>query len=181
MARLFVAIDLPQSLTATLAHLLASPPAGIKAISAAQMHLTLHFIGEAPLDAVMALLRSVRARSFALTISGVGQFRSRNGGAILWAGVALNDALEELYQALGIVLSANGIVPAGSQPQRRYQPHITLAKCKRDVPVECIASFIDQHADMILPEVQVDRFTLYSSSTDSTGVRYKVEGYFPLR
>jgi 2'-5' RNA ligase len=181
MARLFVAIDLPQPVSATLACLPLPRLAGIRPISAAQMHLTLHFIGEGQVDAVLARLR---ARSFAFTIAGLGQFRGRNGGAILWAGIAPNDALAQLHQALGVALSASGMVPVGSQPQRPYlshfRPHITLAKCTREVPTSCIASFIDQHADLILPEVRADRFVLYSSTTDSVGATYKIEGIFPL-
>lgn len=182
MSRLFVAIDFPQPVTSTLAHLPAPPSAGIKLVKAAQMHLTLHFIGEAQLDTVKTALQSVRARSFALTISGVGQFRTRNGGVVLWAGVASNDALAALHQAVGIALAA--IVPAGAQPQQAYLPpylpHITLAKCKRDVPAESIAGFIKTHADLRLPDVQVDRFALYSSTSDSEGVRYELEATFPL-
>lgn len=178
MARLFLAIDLPPPVTAALAHLPTPPLAGIKLVEAAQMHLTLHFIGEAQLETVMAALRLVRARPFALTISGVGKFRTRNSGVILWAGVAPNDALAALHQAVSVALAAG--VLAGAQPERHYQPHITLAKCKRDVPAECIASFINTHAALILSEVQVDRFALYSSTSDSEGVKYKIEASFPL-
>lgn len=184
MARLFVAIDLPQLVSASLARLPLPRLAGVRPISAAQMHLTLHFIGEAQVDAVLALLRLVRAPSFAFTIAGVGQFRGRNGGTILWAGIAPNDALAQLHEALGVALSASGMMPVGSQPQRPYlphfRPHITLAKCTRDVPAGCIASFIDQHAELLLPELRADRFVLYSSRTDSSGATYTIEGIFPL-
>lgn len=180
MARLFVAIDLPQAFTATLARLPVPRLAGISLVKATQMHLTLHFIGEAQLDAITAALLTVRAPSFAFTVSGLGRFRSRNGGVILWAGLEPNAALTALHQAVVVALAAS--VPAAAQPryQPHYQPHITLAKCKREVPLECIAGFIDTHADLIFPDVQADSFALYSSHTDSAGATYKREAVFPL-
>lgn len=179
MPRLFVAIDLPPGVTAALARLQPPPLAGIKLISRAQMHITLHFIGGAPIAPVIAMLQMVRARSFSLCLSGLGQFRSRNGGAILWAGVDLNEALIELHAAVVLALSC-----PRSPPLRRFQPHVTLAKCGPDIPAQQIVRFIDGKATARLPEVLVEGFALYSShfsTNDCAGVQYRMEQWFPLR
>lgn len=179
MPRLFVAIDLPPDTTAALARLQPPPLAGIKLISRAQMHITLHFIGDAPIAPVIAMLQMVRAPSFSLRLSGLGQFRSRNGGAILWAGVDLNEALIALHAAVVLALSGHRW-----QPMRRFQPHITLAKCGTDVASQHIARLIDGKATARLPEVPVEGFALYSShfsTNDCGGVQYRMEQWFPLR
>ena len=47
MPRLFVAVDLPRSATAELARILPAPLTGCRRAEPDQMHLTLHYLGEA--------------------------------------------------------------------------------------------------------------------------------------
>ena len=58
MARLFVALDLPHAVTTKLVAHQPRPCSGIRLIPPSQMHLTLHFIGEA-----MELLQLTNAPS----------------------------------------------------------------------------------------------------------------------
>lgn len=50
MPRLFVAVSLPAATTAELALRQPPPMAGIRLVELGQMHLTLHFIGEADIE-----------------------------------------------------------------------------------------------------------------------------------
>ena len=44
--RLFIAIDLPKPVSWRLGRLLVQPPRGVRAVKPAQLHLTLHFLGD---------------------------------------------------------------------------------------------------------------------------------------
>ena len=175
MSRLFVAINLPALVSAKLARLQPSPCAGLKLISMTQMHLTLHFIGEAAISPVIDALQTVRAQPFLFRLAGLGQFRV-NGGVTLWAGVDVNEALLALRMAVGLALSSLRFRPEA----RRYTPHVTLARCKPAVPAQVISQFMASSAMLDLPEVAVAGFALYSSTMSSEGSQYSCEQWFPL-
>jgi 2'-5' RNA ligase len=163
MPRLFVAIDLAPDVAAQLARIQPSPLPGLRLATPNQMHLTLHFIGEAELDRVAAALATVNERAFALTIAGVGHFASSKGESTLWAGIKENAELLRLHDAVGAALATIGFCPEA----RRYRPHITLARCGPDFPSNLVSEFLKLHADFIVPNVRVDRILLYSSVVQS--------------
>jgi 2'-5' RNA ligase len=179
MSRLFVAIDLPIAVTSVLQRLqqrVEPPPAaGLRLISAEQMHLTLHFIGQADIAGVLDALQAVRARAFTLRLAGVGQFYSRSGTS-LWAGVERDPPLLALHAAVGLALSGIGQL---IEP-RAYTPHITLARCKLELPAQTITTFLDNPTALTLPEVAVRDFALFSSITANAGPQYHCEQRFPL-
>lgn len=186
MPRLFVAIDLPLALTAALQRLQPQTRPGLRLIPAEQMHLTLHFIGQAALAATADALQTVKARAFNLRLSGLGQFRAR-AGVTLWAGVEPNAALQELHDAVALALAAGAsdagdtFVQLDARPDRPpYLPHITLARCKPGLPMQVVTRFLDQAGALSLREFTVSDFALYSSITGYAGPQYCCEQRFEL-
>lgn len=155
------------------------PCAGLRLVPAEQMHLTLHFIGEAEIAATADALQTVRARPFGLQLAGLGQFRTR-AGVTLWAGVELNPALLALHDAVVFALSGAVIGAQLSFNARPYQAHISLARAKSVLPAEILARFFASEAEMDLPEVEVRDFALYSSITGQAGPQYRCEQRFQL-
>ncbi|QQC87667.1 RNA 2',3'-cyclic phosphodiesterase [Streptomyces alfalfae] len=95
-------------------------------------HITLAFLGEVPAD-VIPLLRSPLADlatarpPLTLALRGGGHFDER----VLWAGVAGElDALHELAADVRATVTGCGI----ALPDRRFRPHLTLARARRDTP-----------------------------------------------
>ncbi|MBI3284826.1 MAG: RNA 2',3'-cyclic phosphodiesterase [Burkholderiales bacterium] len=176
MTRLFVALDLPPAVAAGLALLQPSSCAGLRLTRTADLHLTLHFIGEAGVAPMAQALQAVRAPPFSLRLAGLGSFRARDGSHMLWAGVEPNAALLALHEAVGLALAGTGFQPDA----RRYHPHITLARCKPDLPATVVSAFLAQSAGLDWPELAVTGFALYSSITDSAGAQYRREQWFPL-
>src|SRR5207247_3402936 len=87
MPKLFVAIDLPAAATQALAAIQPTPTAGVRLVARDQMHLTLHYLGEADRDRTANALQQVAVPPFALSLEGIGQFASTGGAVTLWAGV----------------------------------------------------------------------------------------------
>ncbi|MEE8517047.1 MAG: RNA 2',3'-cyclic phosphodiesterase [Alphaproteobacteria bacterium] len=177
MIRLFVAIELPEAVKAELARLCGGVP-GAKWVKPENLHLTMRFIGEVNEDAandIAAVLDQIRAPSFNLVLSGVGQFSSHRTPRVLWVGVEKNESLVYLT---GKVESA--LVRAGVSPdRRRFSPHITLARL-RTASKPRINSFVSTNAMFTAGPIDVDSFILFSSFLGRNGALHRPEAVYPL-
>lgn len=175
--RLFIAIDLPDSVIGTL--IMERPSIeGIRWQDASQMHLTLRFIGDVPQQVAGEInsgLQELQYSSFTMDIKGFGRFPPKGYPRVFWAGIEKNRALEELQEATESVCRE-----AGLEPERRpYIPHITLGKVKKADKNE-IDTFINQHKDFIIPHITVDEFILYSSRLKPDGAVHTPEEIFSM-
>ena len=176
MIRLFVGIDLPAEIRATLSALEIGLP-GAHWVPEDNLHLTLRFIGEVSEAEAHDLhdgLTGVRAPAFALTIAGIGLFETGQRPHTLWASVAKCDALLRLQ---GKIESA--LVRAGCEREgRKFTPHITLARL-RGTSMERLRPLLAAHA-LVRAETKVDRFTLFSSQLGGGDPIYTPEAEYPL-
>jgi 2'-5' RNA ligase len=174
--KLFVAVDLPPQTTCELARLQPSSMVGIRLAEPGQMHLTLHFIGEAAVDRMASALQVVSVQAFKVVFECVGKFRSSSGAVTLWAGVRRSDELLALHSAV-----ADALVGQGFQPEARpYTPHVTLARCEPTVPTRVVDEFFARHAAISVPALTVVRFGLYSSVSVGNAPVYHCERSFPF-
>jgi RNA 2',3'-cyclic 3'-phosphodiesterase len=179
MAKLFVAVDLPATLIAELVAIQPLPIAGVRLVEPGQMHLTLHYIGEADTDRASRIadrLAEVEGRAFALTLEGVGQFPSVDGAITLWAGVLKNPRLLNLHAAVAKSLAKEGF----RTEERPYTPHVSLARCSREVSAEAVSAFLTRHQGFHLPVVSLMQFTLFSSSLRGDKPIYDPQMTYPL-
>lgn len=171
--RLFIGLELPDSLQRLLARLTTDLP-GAHWHMPQDLHITLRFLGQ--LDpvrqqAILPLLRSSSVAPFRLQVSGVGDFDQR----ILWAGLAPSDPLLALKQQLDLGLQAMSL-PADMHD---YHPHITLARIKADHQ-DSLRDFIEAYQQLELPSWEVSHLSLFESRNNDQG-RYHVLGRYPLR
>jgi len=166
--RLFVGFELPASIGATLAALAPSHAPGVRVMRAGEMHVTLHFIGDGDAAAVRTALATVAAAPVELAVAGTGRFDQRGGRAILFAGVAVTDALLELHTAVGRALAVTGFVPE----RRRFRPHVTVARLKAAVDRKLVRAWLDAGRERAFGAFVAHRFVLFDSVTDAGGARY---------
>jgi len=97
----------------------AALPPGAPLTKPSKWHVTLVFLGEAPLAEVSSVLSGVAPRGgFSLRLAGGGRF-----GAAAWAGVAGDlDQLGRLQRQIKSDLSVSGFL----SDSRPYQPHLTV-------------------------------------------------------
>lgn len=97
----------------------------------ADLHMTLHFLGQVEsgrLDALGELGAAVGMRPFSLTLDRIGHFPRPQ---VLWAGLSnLPDELTALHARLGEGLRARGF----ATEERPFHPHVTLARKVRHCP-----------------------------------------------
>lgn len=178
MLRLFVAVDLPDDVRETLTAM-QQGLAGAKWVSRAQLHLTLHFLGEVgeeTAERIHTALASVEAEPFMMSLTGTGTFPPQGPARVLWSGVDTNPALTALHEATG-----NALKQTGYQPEDRpYSPHITLARFK-DAPSSLMLSqYVDNHRQFHTAPFPVEQFVLYRSTLTPGGVLYHYEHIYPL-
>ena len=176
MIRLFVALDLPEAVRERLAALQGGVP-GARWSGAEQMHLTLRFIGEVPENVARDIddaLATIRAASFSLELSGVGEFGGKKPRA-LWAGVKSSEALLHLQRKVETALQRIGLDP---EP-RKYSPHITLARLKA-APRDKVLQFLTHGSLFVAGPFPVNQFVLFSSHLSQSGSIYNVERIYRL-
>jgi 2'-5' RNA ligase len=177
MSRLFVAIGLPPFATEELAAIQPPAVAGVRLEKTSQMHVTLHFLGNANVERMAMALATVQAPLFSMAIQGVGQFPSADGGAILWARVRESRELLELHAAIAAALAGEGFRPE----ERPYTPHVTLARCGAKGTDKVANDFLTCGMALSLGDIVVTDFGLYSSVSVGGASFYQRERSFPLR
>lgn len=175
MPRLFVAIDVPDSVRARLVPLKREQP-GVKWERIENAHITLRFIGDfEDVEAIKAALATVRAPAFETAIRGSGQFPPKRSARVIWAGL---HPVQEIIALASLIDRA--VVSAGVEPdERSFSPHLTLARIK-DAPPSFARAFLADHASLASENFRVDRFHLYQSELSSKGAVHTVLAVYSL-
>lgn len=150
---------------------------GIRLVPAEQMHVSVHFIGDADIALISIALKTIEHQAFTITIENIGRFKTADGGAIVWAGIQPNPDLASLYALLGKTLASIGLKPE----KRSYKPHITLARCGPAAAQSVLPDYLRANKELLIPNIPVIKFTLYSSTLTQAGPSYHVESRYPLK
>jgi 2'-5' RNA ligase len=169
-ARLFVALPLPVAVTGALAAIQPRAEDGVRLIPPADMHLTLHFLGAADIEAVSRALAVVHMPAFTLRLNEPGHFSPRGRKTILWCGVLPSNELQALHRATAEALEAAGF----ATEKRPYQAHVTVARLDASLPRTLVDTFEAGLPGPDPPEFECTRFALYESETHATGARYRI-------
>ena len=137
LARVFVAIELPPPVIAaleTVQDALAASQLPLRLTGAAGIHLTLAFLGEIPVARVAVVNAAVVASAaavapFDLRAEGIGMFPNARVPRVIWAGV---EGTAEAMAGLTAVREgiAAQLAAAGFTIDRRFDPHLTLARVR---------------------------------------------------
>jgi 2'-5' RNA ligase len=178
MIRLFAALSIPEEIGAALARR-QSGVEGARWRPREALHLTLRFFGEIREDVARDLdaeLTALHARSFEITLTGVGAFGEGPDIHVLWAGVEASEPLARLAKACETAARRVGLKP----DTRIWRPHVTLAYPRHPDPAE-VAAWIQANNLMKSPPIRVDSFGLYSSFLGSEQAHYRLEAEYPLQ
>lgn len=177
--RTFVAIDLPQDLSAALT---AADPGreGLRWTEPARLHLTLAFLGEVDPPAVghvVSGLEEIRATPFELGVRGIGVFGGIRGRAlVVWAGVTDPDgALQRLRDQVVNAVAAAGV----RRRSGRFHPHFTLGRSRRLTSGD-LGPWLAEHRDRDFGSLPVREFGLYSSVLRPEGAEHRIRVRFRL-
>jgi 2'-5' RNA ligase len=170
--RLFIGLELPESIRTELAQL--DPGLrGLRWVAPEQLHLTMSFLGDvgpASEDHLRESLASVQVPPFFLPVSGLGTF----GGdrpSVVWAGVGQGHPhLFALHKHI-----QDAVLHAGLEADLKpFHPHITLARA-RGVSRAALKTLLRRYEETEFGLWKVTGFALFSSRPGSEGSVYTVE------
>jgi 2'-5' RNA ligase len=179
MTRLFVALNIPEELKEKIIVLRNSVipnPFYYKWETPDKIHLTLKFIGEIEDN----LVKEIEAglvfisgyKPFNCILNKFGFFFSRGKPVILWLGFIINEEIFDLVRELNERLVQFGI----EQEKRKFKPHLTLMRIKKNLDKNFIYSF----ENCKLPEIKftADSVSLIKSELHPDKSKYtKIKNY----
>lgn len=178
MARLFIAIELPEEMKRTLSSFRIEVP-GMRWVPPEQIHLTLRFLGDVLPQTcveVKKALADVDFAPFPLTVTGVGHFPPHGHPRVLWVGLEESRPLLTLQRNIEAAVVAAGIVPE----ERGFSPHVTLARIKENASA-AVALFEAKHRGLRFPPFTVNDFILFSSLLTRGGATHRQEESYRCR
>jgi RNA 2',3'-cyclic 3'-phosphodiesterase len=185
--RVFCAIDVPQSVRASLMALVSQlreefPHANASWSRPDNIHLTLNFFGEIPRSRVDSLSKAAEhaARSlepFTVSLDGTGVFPTHGAPRVLWVGIEDPDAgLGKLYKALEAGCSAAGF----PREERPFHAHITIARIRRTDAGSRDLAHRHRKLAFTSDPFKVNTLRVIRSILDSRGSRYLTLADCPL-
>lgn len=170
MHRLFVAIRPPAAIFSNVLAIM-SGIEGARWQDAAQLHITLRYIGEVDRHTaqdVADALGHIPFIPFEISLSGVGIFQRKGRLDSIWAAVTPHQPLEHLHRKVDRACIQCTLPPEG----RAYLPHMTLARFGRVAgPAD---RFMAQHAGLISAPFIVRDFCLFESELGQGGSTYQL-------
>jgi 2'-5' RNA ligase len=171
--RVFIAIDISEAARLAVKEHITKlrelyPNTRARWVSAANLHLTMRFIGNVNAEVLKDLDEQVQAAArgfeeFRLTLSGTGNFGGRRSRTdTLWIGArAGGEVLKKIAAALE------------DAPTRNFVPHLTVARIKDAVQARPL---IEAHlsSGFRAPSFIVRELTLYESTLTPKGPAYSV-------
>ena len=179
--RLFVALDLPAGVRASLSELTAQLKKscdGPRWVRLEGAHVTLKFIGEVPDERVglirSALLEVHRHAPVEMRFARLRFFPNDRHPRVFWAGIEAGPALAVLASAVEATLEPLGI----PRETRKFQPHITLARLNSMEGVSTLLAASAKIADREFGRTTATQFYLYRSVLKTSGAEYtRLETY----
>ena len=186
LMRLFVAIAPPPDVLDELDALAGPLRAGrpdLRWTGRDAWHVTLAFLGQVD-EAAATRLRprleraAHRHHTFRLAFSGAGAFPAATRANVLWSGLSGDRrALAHLAESVAAGASRAGAPPPGRG--RRFQPHLTLARCRMPADVTGLVAALAAYQGQ---PWTADRIHLVRSRLGATDQpRYATLGSWPLR
>lgn len=175
MVRLFIAINLPETLREKLISVQREFPRGLslKFVEPENLHLTLKFLGETPAEKIENIKKAMAAAvqnhySFELEVAGLGAFPDLRRIRVIWAGVSKgNQDVINLQRAMDRML-----VDQGFQPEKDFHPHVTLARVKSVTDARPMLEFMRSRSSQVFGSFCVKEVDLMQSTLTSRGPIY---------
>jgi 2'-5' RNA ligase len=180
--RAFIAIDLPESIRATLRRKQAafrSASSDARWTHPEGIHLTLKFLGEVPEHKVREVSDYLKKlgpfEPFAIRVKGLGFFPDGRRPRVFWVGIEESAPLvrlaEEVDQAMGSIGFA--------REERAFRPHLTLARFRAPQAQPALQAAVSQEGDQDLGSFEVSDFFLFESKLSPHGAEYRKVERFP--
>ena len=153
--------------------------------SRAAWHITLAFLGEVTdlsLTRLQPRLERAARRHHAVTLglAGAGAFPKPARANVLWTGLAGDRrGLAELAASVGAAARRAGAAPPDAG--RRFQPHLTLARCRAPADVRAIVASLEGYQGQPWTAEEIYLIRSLLGAGQGGAPRYQIVGTWKLR
>jgi 2'-5' RNA ligase len=175
--RTFIAIELPQEVREYLESRqtdLASAGGDVKWVRPDDIHLTLAFLGNVPVEEIAAVAAAVRGAAagmepIRLRAGGAGCFPPRGRPRVVWIGI--EEPTGALARLQGAV--ARATERFAEKPERReYKAHLTVGRVRGGRGAEELSEAVAALADAEGPEFEAAEVVIFESVLAREGPTY---------
>ena len=183
---MFIAVSLSSPILAGIGKLIRTLQPDLEEVRWVEpknLHVTLKFLGDVPLNDLPPLIRAVtqstrQTYSFDLALHGFGAFPNRETPKTLWIGC--REGSEELKQLAESI--DEGLLPLGFPKEaRRFSPHLTIGRIKKQAYSSHIMPVLDEHQHRWFGSCSVSEVQIFSSELTRRGPLYDELAAIPLR
>jgi 2'-5' RNA ligase len=175
--RCFIAVNVDNPLVSSFIGELSEVDAALRPVKPENLHLTLKFLGEVPDESIDGIKRAMddsfsNFESFEASLEGTGAFPSMNYMRVVWVGMKENsEKLVEMQKALD-----ENLAPLGFAREKRFHPHLTIARVKSQRGKEKVKAFINKNKERPFGKLAVDSVALKKSVLSPKGPTYSTIG-----
>lgn len=174
--RCFIAVDVKDSEVSNkitqIQQDLRSTGAQLKLVTPENLHFTLHFLGNIDVERIPELetiIDEIKGESFPLELVGLGCFRPSRP-RVIWIGCTTGaDELIHHQKVLGSLLRTAGF----AAENRKYSPHLTIARVRSGQNRVQLMKLVQQHANLEFGVLNVNSIMLKKSTLTPKGPIYE--------
>ncbi|CUH84021.1 RNA 2',3'-cyclic phosphodiesterase [Thalassovita mediterranea] len=181
MRRLFIALDLPETLRDGLLGVAEGLGIG-REVEEENLHLTLAFLDAQADDVLEPLhegLSDLRLPQVRLQLQGLEVWGGKSPNALVMLAERVPELLH-LQEKVAQVVRGAGI----DLPRRRFKPHVTLVRFQRGLPPDAqarLAAFVLSQGATMMPLEEGVTFSLYQSTLTADGPIYEALASYGLQ
>ncbi|HEV8595576.1 MAG TPA: RNA 2',3'-cyclic phosphodiesterase [Thermoplasmata archaeon] len=154
----------------------------LKLVDLDLLHATLKFLGDTDEALVPEIVHVMETAvqgvaPVRVTLHGTGVFPSPSRITVVWVGLEGADALAGIAAKLNAGLPELGFPPEN----RRWLPHVTIARVKGGRNLDRVRAAVQTFADEAFGEATIDRIRLKRSVLKPEGPEYTTVADVPLR
>jgi len=176
--RTFIAVDLGEEIRAALAkaqRTLQRAHADVKWVNPKNIHLTLTFLGNIPIDNIRPLEAAMEQtlqglETFNLKVAGTGTFGKPKRPRIIWSGIEESPPLLKLQEKTVEALRAVNI----QFDAKPFSPHLTLGRVKSSKHISALLEALEKDKDAEFGSAEISEVLLIKSKLKPGGAEYTV-------
>ena len=183
--RSFIAINIPAKIRNKLEKIqddLKKSNAALQLVRPKNIHITLKFLGNVPVENIndiqYAINESVSGfRIFSVSFEKIGVFPNPEYPRVIWVGI--EKGVEEL-SLLNTKIENSLSKFSLHQENRRFQPHLTIARVRSDKSRKRLSSILEKLEDIEAGKMLAKEICLMESILKPQGAQHNILKIFPL-
>lgn len=154
----------------------------IRWINTDNLHLTLRFFGDTPIDKIDGIVNAIakaleKEKEFKIKLQNLGVFGSSYNPKVIWFKVLGDEILKELEVKISTELEVVGCM----KDRQNFIPHLTIARLKKLKDKKLFNNILEEYKEIYIQESVVKEVILYESILHKTGAEYKIIQKFDLK